>query len=170
MNKYKSHPLYFHPSTQQVICTEEAKGLDKSNLIYFASRHEFATYKALLPLTEKYRLEIHPTVRIISPNTVTTYPKGKVWKVDFRLSDGLFTKMLIEAKGTITRDFPFTLTLLELNNKELLDKLWLVFPSQVPTNNQTIKNLLRSPMRHRILTLSELKKQVYLRMPITQSF
>jgi hypothetical protein len=169
MSKYKAHPLYYHPSSQQVIAVNEAKELDKSNLIHFPSRHEFAVYKTLLSLTDRYQLKIHDGIEVIKPGIISTYPKGKKWLADFTLSNAdLSLQMIVEAKGKITKDFPLILALLELNNKELLDKLWLVFPSQVPVNNQAVNNLRKTSMRQRIVTLTEFKTKIYSEIPITQ--
>jgi hypothetical protein len=169
MSKYKANPLYYQSSTQQVILAKDAKEIDKNSLLYFPSRHEFAVYKILLSLTDKYILKRHQDIEIIKPKTTLVHPKGKCWQADFTLSNtDLSLQTIVEAKGAITRDFPLILALLELNNKELFDKIWLVFPSQVPASNQVIRNLQKTPMKNRIVTLAEFKQHIYIHSMATR--
>jgi hypothetical protein len=165
MSKYKANPLYFHSQTSQVITAKDAKGLDKSNLQYFASQHEFNVYQTLLPFKERHGFELktQSPVELIKPKLLTSYPKGKTWLADFELKDKDSTLMLVEAKGVLLKEFLLILALLELTNQEFFDKLWLIFPRQLPQNNEVINRLLKTPMKERLLTMKEFERYIHLR-------
>lgn len=137
MSKYKASPLYYSPQTHQVLSAKEAKGLNTGNLFYFASKHEFSVYQTLLPLTYKYSLRLQSPIELVKPNLLSTYPNGRMWIADFELRDEDSTLMVIEAKGVLTKDFSLVLALLELNNQEFFNNLWLVFPK---SHLRTIKS------------------------------
>lgn len=148
-SKFSAKSLYYHPQSQQIYSKIEAKQLssfERRELIYFPSQHEFNVYRALLPLTDKLRLEVHFPIQVIPPKVLKTYPLGKKWTVDFALmdKDDMSIVAFIEAKGVPTRDFLFNLALLELRNPHLFNKTWLIFPSKIPTQCQVIKNLTKA--------------------------
>lgn len=155
---------YYHPQSQQVyskIETEQLSSSDKEKLIFFPSIHEFKVYRVLLSLTDKFLLEVHPSIEIIPPKVLETYPLGKRWTADFLLRDkaNKSAVAIIEAKGAITREFPYILALLELHNKELFEKTWLIFPLKIPTHNQVIKRLMEKRF-HRVETLTSFTKRI----------
>ncbi len=158
-SKFSAKSLYYHPQSQQFyskIETKQLNSLARRELIFFPSTHEFKVYRALLSLADKFFLEVHPKVQIIPPKVLKTFPQGKKWTVDFLLrdKDDRTITALIEAKGIISKDFPLILALLELHNKELFDKTWLIFPSKIPTQCQVIKNLIEiQPCRVETLAL-----------------
>jgi hypothetical protein len=164
MSKYKANPLYFHLQTKQVLTAKDAKGLDTSNLLYFASQHEFNVYQALLPLTEQYELKTQSPIEVIKPKLLASYPNGKKWVVDFELKnkDGV-TVALIEAKGVLLKEFLLVLALLELNNQDFFNKLWLVFPQKLPQSNRVIDSLLKTPMKERLITMQDFRRYIALR-------
>ena len=162
MTKYRAKPLYYCHQAQKFIEPKQVKQLNKSeqkSLTYFASRHEFDVYKVLFETGLRSKIELQPKVEIIPPKVTTCYPSGKYWKADFMARIDSKPVMLVEAKGVVTKDFMLTLSLLELNNQELFNKLWLIFPNSIP-QNLLIKRLQQTTMKEKVLTLKQFRKKI----------
>jgi hypothetical protein len=167
-NKYKAKSVYYLPGEHRVIFASEVNKTDIATKKYyfFPSLHELNVYLALLPLLEKgYTIKNQSPIELIKPNELITYPNGRYWVADFVLSgnSGMSYQMVIEAKGVMTKDFVLLLALLEQNNKQAFDNLWLVF-SSIPKQNRVIQGLLKTPMKDRIHTLTTFKRWVSLRV------
>lgn len=162
MTKYRAKPLYYCHQTCAVIKPDRVKKLSvsaKKSLTYFASSHEFNVYRVLLESGLYSQIELQPQIEVIPPGITTCYPKGKYWKADFMTCVNSKPTMLVEAKGMLTKDFLLTLALLELNNLELFNKLWIIFPTVIPAN-LIIKRLQKTAMKERILTLGGFQKKM----------
>ena len=115
LSKYKSRKVYFDIRTQQLLTSNDARGIKKeltSDLICFDSKHEYEVFKTLVGRND-YSLYLQHSLQLIPSDTSDCYPNGKKWRVDFLIQNNSQTIAIVEAKGFITKDFPYILTLLE---------------------------------------------------------
>lgn len=169
-NKYNAKPVYFSHRLGRQLSIDEVESysfkltqLRKSNkfgtVIRFDSKLEFKVYQALFSNPSVSTVIPHCEIELIPKNSSRVFPNGKTWKVDFLVKgqhkEPLF---LIEAKGIIQRDFAFILNLLEQNQPQLFNKLWLVFSDKVPTSKLLVRNLKKNKFP-RLVTLREFEQQ-----------
>lgn len=156
MSKYRAKALYLNISTNEIIEANKIDNFSKdTRLVYFASRYEYRVFLALQNCFDFHLIEHQKKIEVIPKNRITCFPNGKYWKVDFAVKRKNNSRMLIEAKGCLTKEFLMNLTLLELNNQECFNRLWIVFPRKIP-NNLILKRLLKTSMENRIMTLERL--------------
>ena len=125
----------------------------------FDSQHEFKVYLELVRMYGEYSVERQVAVEIIPP--CKCYPTGKRWKVDFTVlspTDYGDEVLYVEAKGFLIPAFADTLAMFEIETPYYLDDFYLVFPQQIPTDKQVIKNLQKSGLNENLLTLNTLKE------------
>ncbi len=126
-----------------------------SRCIYFASKLEMATYLQLRKYFPADMIKVQQPICITASNTSAAGIKS--WRVDFTIIDGKKILALVEAKGVITENFPYILTLLEQNNLTCFQKLYLVF-RRIPKGNKTLIALQKAGLGSHILVVSELRK------------
>ena len=171
MNKYGAKTVYFSHNLNRQLLPDEVTVYTNR----FIQPPEIAKFGKVLKLDSKLEFQVfqilnssylvsdiipHYPIDILLPNQSRCYPNGKKWKVDF-LAKGHHKEvlMVVEAKGVVTRDFPWTLINLEREKPELFQKLWLVF-NRIPSNN-LIKNLRKTVDNYpKIVTLSQFKSLI----------
>lgn len=156
MSKYGNKPVYYDTNKQVLVLPELLSKDDKkrkSRFLYFASMHEYRVFE-LLSSFDFYRLRLQHKIELIPPNKVEIYPKGKYWTVDFMVETKGGDLIPIEAKGTVMRDFPLILALLEMHKPYLYQNLWIVFPKKIPTMLQTMA-IQKTTLCNRLTTIKE---------------
>lgn len=129
----------------------------------FDSQHEFKVYLELVRMYGEHRIERQFSVPIFPISCC--YARGKSWKVDFALvnpnepSEILY---YIEAKGAFLTEFALTLAAFEQHQYERFERIKIIFPNRLPSKNNVVKSLLKSPFKDNLLTLSELKERALL--------
>lgn len=129
------------------------------NIIRFDSQHEFKVYLELVRLFSAERIERQYKVQIASPTYC--YPSGRHWKIDFAITKASKPDnyaYYFEAKGAVLPEFTHTLATFESHNPTSFNRLYLVFPNEIPLENKVIKALSKSPCLDRLLTLEQLKQ------------
>lgn len=164
--KYYSETVWFSPIRNRQLTINEVKiyrSLGKksefADTIRFPSRHEYRVYSVLR--NSHLFSEIIPQykVEIIPPKQLLCFPNGKNWKVDFCVRYQDKPLMLVEAKGIVTKEFPAILAMLEHYNRELFERLWLVFANKIPQTH-LIKNLQKHKRAPRICTFRQFQAQL----------
>lgn len=161
MNKYGNRGVYYSIKDNSLLTPESLNPMGKkgrSDLIHFASLHEYKVFEFLVKLNS-CELYLQHKIELISPNTVEIYPRGKHWIVDFMLKTKNGTLIPIEAKGKIMRDFPMILALLELHKPKLYQNLWIIFPKVIPPMFQK-KAFAEANLKNRILTMKDLSTKL----------
>lgn len=163
--KYKAKAVYWNLVTRTVVSAQSIEQyrvngrLDLPKCIArFDSQHEFKVYLELVRMYGASSIVRQHPITVIEE--CCTYPKGKTWKIDFLIQPGngkLSAPKYVEAKGAFLPEFANTLAFLEMTNNELFMKLFIVFGNKLPSGSQPLKNLLKSSMKHNLLTLPELK-------------
>lgn len=164
--KYSAKQVYYCLQTRTVLNSRDVElyrvnGRLKlpSHINRFDSQHEFKVYLELVRIYGVRRILFQVPVRIVPPSLC--YPDGKSWRVDFAITkypDIQTNMFLIEAKGLITSEFAYTLTLLEQNNSESFDKLRIIFSTKIPYRNQIINALAKTDYAKNLFTLKNLKQ------------
>jgi hypothetical protein len=163
--KYKAKAVYWNLITRTVVPAQSIEQyrvngrLDLPKCIArFDSQHEFKVYLELVRMYGAGSVIRQHPIAIIEESCV--YPKGKTWKIDFMIEPDngkLYSRRYVEAKGAFLPEFATTLAFLEMTNPELFMKLFIVFGNKFPSGSQPLKNLLKSSIKHNLLTLPELK-------------
>lgn len=166
-NKYSACKVHWHSDRKCVLSSldlERVKDPKTSklpkNIITFDSRHEFRVWLELCKIYGEHRVLLQTPIEIIPPGSC--YPRGKKWKADFAIidDDNRHTiSHLVEAKGYVTMEFTFILSLIELHKPFLFERLMIVFPKAIPTDKKIIKNLNQSDFADNLLTFKQLQSQ-----------
>lgn len=167
MAKYGAKYVFWNRDTQTVISSEYANKLrrGKQNKLpeyirRFDSQHEFKVYLELARIYGYQRVRTQVAISILPPGIC--FPRGKSWRIDFAVTefgDDYEYCVYVEAKGLITREFAYTLACLEAHKPLIFNNLVLVFPKAIPTENSIIKNLSKSYLSNRLITLKQLKNR-----------
>lgn len=167
MTKYGAKYVFWNNNSRTVISSEDANKLrsGKQNKLpeyirRFDSRHEFKVYLELVRIYGYRRVRTQVSTSIL-PKGIC-FPRGKNWRIDFAITE--FNSdyeycVYVEAKGLITREFVYTLACLEAYKPSIFNNLALVFPNAIPVENSVIKNLNKSYLSDRLLTLKHLKNR-----------
>ncbi len=166
-NKYRAKAVFYSHSLYRALTEHEIKIYQTcvnnpyGVITKFDSKLEFKVFQVLQNCPLVSDIIPHHQIRLIPKNSSSIFPNGKTWKVDF-LVQGKQDKplFLVEAKGIISRDFPFLLNLLEQNQPELFNKLWLVFNDKIPTSKLLVKNLRKSKSSLKLVTLKEFQQKL----------
>lgn len=166
--KYGSKPVYWNDIHDRVLSLEEVESYRvngklkiPSIISRFDSTHEFLVYQELIRIYGKQRITRQVPLEIVRPSHC--YPKGKVWKVDFAISELVFgskpVRSYIEAKGAFLPEFAYVLSALEELRPTDFLKLKIIFSNEIPRSNKVVDALMRSSFSRNIFTLNELKQR-----------
>jgi hypothetical protein len=164
--KYKAKHVYWDLENRTVKSTFELERYRQKNklalpehIVRFDSQHEFRVYLELCRIYGTERVVRQHRIRIVPP--CYCYPNGKFWRVDFAIKytasiDGY--QLYCEAKGLVTREFEYTLTLLEQNRPLDFVLLHLVFPDTIPKQNKLISTLAKDSFCNQMYTFKDLAR------------
>lgn len=158
-NKYRATKVYYSSLLKRELTNyeyQQSSYRSFGKIIKFDSRFEYQVFQTLQQSYLAKEIIPHCPIALLPPCKV--FPKGKTWKVDFLVKGhNDSTLLLVEAKGIVNREFPWILALLELNNLDLFQRLWLVF-NRIPSNN--VIKILRRHDYPKIVTLSQFRKTI----------
>jgi hypothetical protein len=172
--KYKAKAVFFDSIKRVVIDRDE---IDKyrpegrlklpEHITRFDSQHEFRVYLELCRMYGADRIIRQFPVRIFSPGYC--YPKGKIWKVDFAVTNlkphnGICH--YVEAKGAFLPEFAYTLATLEQSDPVVFDRLYIIFGHSIPIENKVVRSLFNSNFGYQLLTLKEIEQLAHLPLPL----
>ena len=159
-NKYKAKPVYYDLVHNNVVSHLEIESyrikgkLNTPPWIHrFDSQHEFKVYLKLVDMYEPEAVQLQIPI-LLFPKSFC-HPNGKYWKVDFMVTNPknlLEVLFYVEAKGIITKEFEFILSVLEHHDPDTFTNLHLVFPNKLPTNNRLLKSIQKTDFSQRIYT------------------
>lgn len=125
----------------------------------FDSQHEFKVYLELVRIFGADRIKRQHQIPLFYPGKC--YPNGKVWKCDFAIDDTEDCSewtYFVEAKGAFLPEFATTLAVLEKNEEDIFDNLFIVFSDRLPKKSRVINSLLKTDFKDHLLSLKELEQ------------
>lgn len=163
--KYRNKPVWWDTNERVVISQKKAdsqRGGSNNRLpkhvVRFESTLEFETYLELCRMYPWQRIKLQYRVPIAQAGYL--FPKGRTWRVDFAITEGLGTdriKYFVESKGIWLPEFTYTLALFEQSNPQLFTRLRIVMKDEIPTRRRVVASLYDSNFRDNLLTLDQLK-------------